>query len=362
MEDLNHTEYHLTSLNVNDLLQNPLDIKILFIDDEYNEDIDLTVFTNLKKLYIGDLFNQYIDFSKFQFLEILNTNHNYTHIIDLSHNINLKALRIDTPDQIVDLTNNINLEEVICTYNYDEIIDVSHLINLKKLILFGLDFNNAIDISNCVLLEELRLGQTFNLPLDLTNNVNLKILRLESSFNQPIDLSNNIKLEHIGFGYNFNHPINIDNLIDLKVLKMDSFDFEYPLRITNNINLTHISFLGRYQHVNELSAQAPALQISVANRVRIFIEYGVSQSTMTDEEFMNSMMHSKYIKNETVRVYDDTCSICKDDYINEDNITFLPCSELNKEVNMNHHFHTDCIKDWTIQQNASCPICRTQLN
>jgi|LakMenEpi03Aug12_release.lakeMendotaPanAssembly.Ray.scaffolds.fasta_scaffold09607_7 RING-finger-containing ubiquitin ligase len=43
------------------------------------------------------------------------------------------------------------------------------------------------------------------------------------------------------------------------------------------------------------------------------------------------------------------CSICMDDYKEEDKIIILKC---------NHYYHEKCIENWLCNQKVTCPICR----
>jgi hypothetical protein len=48
---------------------------------------------------------------------------------------------------------------------------------------------------------------------------------------------------------------------------------------------------------------------------------------------------------------DDDCTICLEEFNNDDEIVKLKC---------NHLFHSKCIDDW-IEKNQSCPLCRVNL-
>ena len=44
------------------------------------------------------------------------------------------------------------------------------------------------------------------------------------------------------------------------------------------------------------------------------------------------------------------CTICLEDFTDEDRVTPLPCDE-------RHYFHSHCIEDW-FRRNDSCPLCK----
>ena len=47
-----------------------------------------------------------------------------------------------------------------------------------------------------------------------------------------------------------------------------------------------------------------------------------------------------------------TCSICCEDFMNNDEVRILPC---------NHYYHNNCIQEW-LTKNPSCPMCRQQTS
>ena len=46
------------------------------------------------------------------------------------------------------------------------------------------------------------------------------------------------------------------------------------------------------------------------------------------------------------------CLICLDEYVNNDNVIYLPCF---------HIFHKNCIIQW-IKKHANCPLCKININ
>lgn len=51
---------------------------------------------------------------------------------------------------------------------------------------------------------------------------------------------------------------------------------------------------------------------------------------------------------------DEACSICLEDFKEDDEIITLPC-------NKNHIFHAQCILEWLPQNNA-CPLCKEPVS
>lgn len=50
---------------------------------------------------------------------------------------------------------------------------------------------------------------------------------------------------------------------------------------------------------------------------------------------------------------EDCCSICLEDFKQEENVICLPC-------NRQHIFHSDCIVPW-VRQNNNCPLCKAEI-
>jgi len=63
------------------------------------------------------------------------------------------------------------------------------------------------------------------------------------------------------------------------------------------------------------------------------------------------MMKGKY--NPEEHVDDKECIICMVDYVEQDDITPLPC-------NPKHFFHSACIENW-LKSNNSCPLCKKPI-
>ena len=45
-----------------------------------------------------------------------------------------------------------------------------------------------------------------------------------------------------------------------------------------------------------------------------------------------------------------TCSICLEDFVENDKLHWLPCS---------HVFHADCVDEWIRMHHLQCPVCLT---
>lgn len=75
-------------------------------------------------------------------------------------------------------------------------------------------------------------------------------------------------------------------------------------------------------------------------------EQGIRQpSSLTDNQISNIQI---IIYNTDEDENKDNCSICLDDYIDDDELRKLSC---------NHIFHKECVDIW-LKNNSLCPICR----
>ena len=76
----------------------------------------------------------------------------------------------------------------------------------------------------------------------------------------------------------------------------------------------------------------------------------LTQKTL-DEKFP---LKCKALNNSSISSYlDETCSICCDDL---DNI------KLHRELLCGHVFHPQCIDEWLINRDNSCPICKKRFD
>ncbi len=87
---------------------------------------------------------------------------------------------------------------------------------------------------------------------------------------------------------------------------------------------------------------------------------GTEPSAVSTEPFDTSkttFTTNTSIASDTVSTMDrtsgnlNTCQICLEDYIENDDIRILPCI---------HSFHMDCIDTWLIQKSV-CPVCRVNI-
>ncbi|XP_059635224.1 E3 ubiquitin-protein ligase MBR2-like [Cornus florida] len=74
------------------------------------------------------------------------------------------------------------------------------------------------------------------------------------------------------------------------------------------------------------------------------VDTGLSEETMT-----KSLKHCKYFLLTEENAEKDSCSVCQEDYEEEDDLGILNCG---------HRFHMECIKRWLRCKNL-CPVCKS---
>lgn len=80
-------------------------------------------------------------------------------------------------------------------------------------------------------------------------------------------------------------------------------------------------------------------------------EYLVAQRAKRIQQLLVPIYYKEYLEkhgNES-----DTCIICSDNFKDDDQVVFLPCS-------FKHVFHIDCIMIW-FKKKTICPICRSEI-
>lgn len=76
----------------------------------------------------------------------------------------------------------------------------------------------------------------------------------------------------------------------------------------------------------------------------------------SDFDLSDELSESEFDRLTTFLIDDDKssflneqCHICLDDFNVKESITQLQC---------NHYYHKECIKEWLTKQSSKCPICR----
>lgn len=87
-----------------------------------------------------------------------------------------------------------------------------------------------------------------------------------------------------------------------------------------------------------------------------FLDDGVNGGSPDQIQQLNTMTYTKnnnsninsFCENDVEYENQKNCSICLDDYNDDDQIKILPCK---------HNFHVDCVDPW-LKKNFTCPECR----
>lgn len=115
-----------------------------------------------------------------------------------------------------------------------------------------------------------------------------------------------------------------------------------------------------FSHVNNA-----ALRLILAARRRAMLDGGVGSLLETDFAERVRVEHGLHkaaasVSVEALRYRKPTadevgqkCSICFDDFVEEDTVVSMPCSS-------RHVFHERCVKEW-LSRDDSCPLCRSSL-
>ena len=83
------------------------------------------------------------------------------------------------------------------------------------------------------------------------------------------------------------------------------------------------------------------------------------EDKLTEEQFNNlpklslDELKEKNKINESLEDNELKCFICRESYTSTDEIIELPCEA--------HHYHRDCIHEWTTNHHSNCPLCRKNI-
>jgi hypothetical protein len=70
------------------------------------------------------------------------------------------------------------------------------------------------------------------------------------------------------------------------------------------------------------------------------------------KKLLNRLQENKFIEINKLNDEHKRCTICLEDFINNDIVIYLPCC---------HFFHKKCIIKW-VKKNATCPLCKLDIN
>ncbi len=221
----------------------------------FGEITDLTGiegFVNLKLLSAGNQKLESIDLSHNILLDTIYLIGNYMTSIDLSKNINLIFVDIQSNDfssssSIKGLSNATNLRDLDLSWNYleefsihNESLEVLHMRNND---LKSLNTNGATNLRN-VLLTSNKLE-----TVDFTSNTSIETLLISDNKLENINLEYNGKLTHLYISSNSLTDLDLSNNLDLVEIKVDRNETLTCIKILDTQNIPSVS-ISDYQKLN----------------------------------------------------------------------------------------------------------------
>ena len=155
---------------------------------------------------------------------------------------------------------------------------------------------------------------------------------------------------------NYNNNINNNRYNNLRIVYNNEFNVN-PFTNYNNIN--HNADYDLSNNMNEISEEFSSYNNN--DNTNLF-EINASEDLFFSRRNGNAGPIKKNVYNllpenriKDVSKLDEEnkrCTICLEDFINNDNVIFLPCF---------HIFHKKCIFKW-ISKDATCPLCKIDIN
>ena len=322
------------------------------------------------KLNIEDtVFDEYIIIQKFKIIlardfgfsieQINNTIYNfYRH-----YNINIDL-------DIISSINNCSCNNIHCNSNNNQpdlsnnLNDLSN--NLSNTVNNNIENsnieNNQLDMSNNQLDNSNNLYDNSNNQLDMSNNqLDMSNNQLDMSNNQP-DMSNNqpdmsnnqLDMSNNQPNLSNNSSSSISSIFNIYFSNNDNiFQHRSSRRASHRYNpITRPSLFSRSNDNNNI------LSVEIFNFLDDFINSSnvidisgnlplMEDVVVTAGESINKLITST-LENDT----EDSCVICMSNMCKDESISKLPCT---------HIFHDECIRNYLLNFNKECPICRKDL-
>lgn len=219
----------------------------------------------------------------------------------------------------------------------NDILNWNPSIDLTRITLTVKVINDYLDFSKIFHFEPLLSNQ------ELFSVVGRLIQSEEDIEIQTIKLNNTHNLENNDSHINYNNGdvlfVYINNIININLRERTrpSNNQEIIENFSNNLN-NLVDYLNTLIDANDINNQFP-------------LDEEIRNETMTLEQINNIESHTFEDVNH-VNNYSDTCTICQEKFKENDTVSLLPC---------NHVFHKDCLKNWLLNYNCVCPICRGRI-
>lgn len=192
-----------------------------------------------------------------------------------------------------------------------------------------------------------------NVPL--VNNFNRRNI-LQERFNSLINGNNTM---HFYRNYQFNN--NSTNISTSNIQSVNDFVNFVNNTERNNVIQQRTQQIPEIMSTVNLRNQIPGRRPDISNLLGDLLgnivdyiaepEFQDVKVTITEKDFDN--LQSIKISHDNINEYiDKECNICLENYVEDDNLTVLPCK---------HFFHSDCIHDWLCNEKVNCPICRKDI-
>lgn len=196
-------------------------------------------------------------------------------------------------------------------------------------------------------------GESFNINNRSNINSALIYTRLSNS------LANSINIASGNFNFTTNqNNINFENLSNNNL-------FSYNLNSINSSNNANIQTYTNIASINNIMDTLSSNEILRAVRTLLSSSFSnfetlFNGTNVFDTSDVAVTLNKESLDNlESIRYGDiisknkmQKCTICLEDFQEDDMNIILHC---------NHHFHSECVKEWLSKHSYKCPICRVEV-
>ena len=196
-------------------------------------------------------------------------------------------------------------------------------------------------------------GESFNINNRNSINSALIYTRLSNTLANSINIASG----------NFNFATNQNN-INFENLSSNNL-FSYNLNSINSSNNANIQTYTNIASINNIMDTLSSNEILRAVRTLLSSSFSnfetlFNGTNVFDTSDVMVTLNKESLDNlESIRYGDiisknkmQKCTICLEDFQEDDMNIILHC---------NHHFHSDCVKEWLSKHSYKCPICRIEV-
>ena len=205
---------------------------------------------------------------------------------------------------------------------------------------------------NMKAIEDKNHQQDFN-NIDNKNNYNSNF----NNINQPLSGNNGDNNLNNRFNVGTNNyfgmnqvPMNMDYRSNINQMPMNMNPY-FPIISINGININSMTNPFNYVQFNNVNYM-PTIPSSSFNSFQRMISPNELQfNEGLEQGIINNLPETKIRDASKLTPDKKECSICLEEFMENDYITYLPCI---------HAFHGKCIKDW-LKRSNECPICKFKI-